>query len=241
MKKLLLILTFITIFKTATAQQKSNIIGVVKDSLSDAIIEFASITNISKKVTVMSNTKGYFDIDITKHNLLSIAAVGYNFDTIRITDGTLLLDTLVIFLHPLARRLADVIVISRSRFTQYQVDSMERRRGFFINRSDVKLPVASLANSGVGMGINLDHFYNREKRKRSALDLFYNIENQSYTNYRFTPGIISKYTNLNGEDLVNFMEQNRPTYSWLRNHTNEEDLLYYINDKLKFFNKKNKK
>ena len=97
MKKLLLILTFITIFKTATAQQKSSIIGVVKDSLSDAIIEFASITNISKKVPVMSNTKGYFDIDITKYNLLLIAAVGYNFDAIRITDEALQLDTLVIF------------------------------------------------------------------------------------------------------------------------------------------------
>ncbi|MBC7720634.1 MAG: hypothetical protein H7068_01345 [Pedobacter sp.] len=241
MKRLLLILTLLIILKTANAQQKGNIIGVVKDSVTNAIIEFAGITNINKKATVMSNTKGYFKIDIAKNNLLSIAAVAYNFDTIRITDEALQLDTLVVFLHPLAKRLADVIVTSRSRFTQYQVDSIERRRDFFVNRSDVKLPVVSLANSGVGMGINLDHFYNREKRKRSALDLFYDIENQSYTNYRFTPDIINKYTNLEGENLVNFMQQNRPAYSWLRGHPNEEDLLYYINDKLKSYNKKNKK
>ncbi len=241
MKKLLSILTLLIIFQITNAQQKSNIIGVVKDSVSNAIVEFAGITNITKKATVMSNTKGYFKIDIGKNNLLSIAAVGYNFDTIRITDEALQLDTLVVFLHPLAKRLADVVVTSRSRFTQYQVDSMERRKDFFVNRSDVKLPVVSLANSGVGMGINLDHFYNREKRKRSALDLFYDIENQSYTNYRFTPEIINKYTNLEGEILVDFMQQNRPSYSWLRSHPNEEDLLYYINDKLKLYNKKNKK
>jgi hypothetical protein len=238
MKKIVILLLFLAFSTITKAQQKSNIFGIIKDNVTNAIIEFAGITNINKKATVISNTKGVFKIEISKNNLLTIAAVGYNFDTTRITDDLLVLDTIVIFLHSLSKRLADVTVTAKTKFSQYQLDSIERRKDFFINKSDVKLPVVSLANSGVGMGINLDHFYGREKRKRSALDLFYDMENESYTNYRFTPAIINKYTNLNGESLVDFMQQNRPSYTWLRSHTSEEDLLYYINDKLKTLNKK---
>ncbi len=241
MKKILLLLVIICIGFVSNAQQKNTIVGIIKDSVTNTIIEFASISNINKKVTIMSNTKGFFKIDISKNNLLSIAAVGYNFDTLRMTDETINIDTITVFLHPLSKRLQDVTVSSKTRFSQYQLDSIERRKDFFVNRSDVKLPVISLANSGIGMGINLDHFYNREKRKRSALDLFNDMENEAYTNYRFTPAIINKYTNLEGEKLVDFMQQGRPNYTWLRSHTNEEDLLYYINDKLKSFNNKNKK
>ncbi len=241
MKKSLLILLFITTIITTNAQLKKNIVGVVKDSVTNTIIEFASISNINKKNTIVSNTAGVFKIDIVLNNLLSVAAVGYNFDTIRVTEALLQADTLVVLLHPLANKLADVTVFTTTKFNQYQLDSIERRRDFFINRSDVKIPVVSLANSGIGMGINLDHFYNREKRKRSAIDLFNNMEDESYTNYRFTPMLVNKYTQLQGEALVTFMQQYRPSYIWLRYHTTEEDMLYYINDKLKSYNKKNKK
>jgi hypothetical protein len=241
MKKSLYTLLFICAAFGAKAQQKNTIIGVIKDSVTNTIIEFASISNITKKNTIVSNTKGIFKIDIALNHLLSVAAVGYNFDTIRVSEKILQTDTLFVLLHPLSKRLADVTVTTTTKYSQYQLDSIERRRDFFINRSDVKIPVVSLANSGVGLGINLDHFYNREKRKRSALDLFYDIENESYTNYRFTPALVNKYTQLEGEKLVEFMQKYRPSYTWLRNHTTEEDILYYINDKLKSYNKKQKK
>lgn len=163
------------------------------------------------------------------------------FDTIRVTEELLKLDTLYIVMHPLSKRLADVTVTTTTKFNQYQRDSIERRKDFFSNKSDVKIPVASLANSGIGLGINLDHFYNREKRKRSAIDLFNNMENESYTNYRFTPILVNKYTQLEGEKLVEFMQKYRPSYPWLRNHTTEEDMLYYINEKLKSYNKNQNK
>jgi len=241
MKKSLYTTLFILSTLSTKAQQKTAIVGIVKDSTTSTIIEFASISNINKKNTIVSNTKGIFKINIALNNLLSVAAVGYNFDTIRITEALLKSDTLYILMHPLSKRLADVTVTTTTKYNQYQLDSIERRRDFFINRSDVKIPVVSLANSGVGMAINLDHFYNRERRKRSALDLFNDMENESYTNYRFTPAIINKYTQLEGEKLVAFMQQYRPSYAWLRSHTSEEDVLYYINDKLKSYNKKLKK
>ncbi len=238
MKKRLYTLFFICAAFSVKAQQKNTIIGVVKDSVTNTIIEFASISNINKKNTIVSNTKGVFKIDIALNHLLSIVAVGYNFDTMRVTETLLQSDTLFVLLQPLSKRLADITVTSTTRFSQYQLDSIERRKEFFINKSDVKIPVVSSANSGIGIGINLDHFYKREKRKRSALDLFYDIENESYANYRFTPALVNKYTQLEGEKLVEFMQKYRPSYTWLRNHTTEEDILYYINEKLPNYNKK---
>jgi hypothetical protein len=240
MKKRLYTLFFICAAFSVKAQQKNTIIGVVKDSVTNTIIEFASISNINKKNTIVSNTKGVFKIDIALNHLLSVAAIGYNFDTIRVTEKLLQTDTLYVLLQPLSKRLADITVTSTTRFSQYQLDSIERRKEFFINKSDVKIPVVSSANSGIGIGINIDHFYKKEKRKRSALDLFYDIENESYTNYRFTPALVNKYTQLEGEKLVEFMQKYRPSYTWLRNHTTEEDILYYINEKLPSFNKKQK-
>jgi hypothetical protein len=241
MKKSLATLLFFCAAFSVKAQQKNILVGVIKDSVTNTIIEFASISNINKKNTVVSNTKGIFKINIALNHLLSIAAVGYNFDTIRVTEELLKLDTLYIVMHPLSKRLADVTVTTTTKFNQYQRDSIERRKDFFSNKSDVKIPVASLANSGIGLGINLDHFYNREKRKRSAIDLFNNMENESYTNYRFTPILVNKYTQLEGEKLVEFMQKYRPSYPWLRNHTTEEDMLYYINEKLKSYNKNQNK
>lgn len=241
MKRCFYLFVLICTITTIKAQQKNTLIGIVKDSTTSTIIEFASISNINLKNTIVSNTKGIFKIDIALNHLLSVAAVGYNFDTIRVTEELLKNDTLYILMHPLSKRLADVTVTSTTRYNQYQLDSIERRRDFFINRSDVKIPVVSLANSGVGLGINLDHFYNREKRKRSALDLFNDMENESYTNYRFTPALVNKYTQLEGEKLVEFIQKYRPSYALLRSHTTEEDLLYYINDKLKNYNKKQRK
>ncbi|MDI9364073.1 MAG: hypothetical protein QM541_03910 [Flavobacterium sp.] len=241
MKKSLYSLLFICAAITSKAQQKTTIVGIVKDSTTSTIIEFASISNINKKNTIVSNTKGIFKIDIALNHLLSVAAVGYNFDTIRVTEELLKNDTLHVLMHPLSKRLADVTVTSTTKYNQYQLDSIERRRFFFINRSDVKIPVVSLANSGVGLGINIDHFYNREKRKRSALALFNDIENESYTNYRFTPALVNKYTQFEGEKLVDFIQKYRPSYAWLRSHNTEEDVLYYINDKLRTYNKKQRK
>ncbi|WP_439516359.1 hypothetical protein [Sediminibacterium sp.] len=39
------------------------------------------------------------------------------------------------------------------------------------------------------------------------------------------------------EKLRLFMQQHRPSYDWLRKHTSEEDIRYYINEQLKIFSK----
>jgi hypothetical protein len=40
---------------------------------------------------------------------------------------------------------------------------------------------------------------------------------------------------LKGDDLRAFLTRYTPSYEWLRAHTSNDEILFYINDKLKLF------
>lgn len=237
MKILFCAVSFLTAF--ASYSQNNLIIkGTVKDSITHQPVSFASVTNMNSHQTVLSDKNGHFKISVSINHLLSVASVGYNFDTLLMNEKNTQTDTFRIFLSPLTRSLADVTVYGKIKFSAYQLDSIKRRKDFFETMSDHTLPVFSNANSGAGVGLNLDHFYNREKRKRKVISLFDLMEQEQYINYRFTPQLIAKYTSLPNDSLEIFMQQYRPTYNWLRKHVEEDDMIYYINDKLKLFFKR---
>ncbi|MBS1626774.1 MAG: carboxypeptidase-like regulatory domain-containing protein [Bacteroidetes bacterium] len=228
------LLTFIILALSSNAQI---INGIIKDSITNEKIAFAFITNVSTNKTTLSNKAGYFSLTAKPADIISIAAVGYAFDTIHITTEIANEKEFVCILNPLSHTLPSIIVKS-NMYSTYQLDSMERRKAFFGTRSQHTQPVFSIANSGAGIGLNLDHFYKSDRDKRKAINLFNQIENEQYINYRFTPQLILKYTSLSTDSTLLFMQNNRPTYKWLRKHTTEEDMVYYINDKLKLFLKK---
>lgn len=217
------------------AQQKNKLIGVIKDSVTKQPLPYSTIINLYTNKTNVADKRGLFSIAIKENQLISFASIGYNFDTVRITEKKIAQDTLFVFLSPLTHRLLDVTVFASKKYNAYQLDSLERRRDFFQLMSEHTQPVFSSANQGPGIGLNLDHFYNREKRKRNAIGMFDQIEDEQYINYRFNPEEVGKYASLNADSLLLFMQQNRPSYAWLRKHTSEEDLIYYINDRLKVF------
>ena len=219
------------------ATKAQNIHAVIKDSVTQQPVLFAGITNISSGKTVMSNKTGSFSIAAKANDIISIAAVGYSFDTIHIVAEMLAGKEINFSIHPLSHQLPDVLVNTKG-YSLYQFDSLERRKDFFGTMNQHTQPVASLANSGAGLGINLDHFYKADRDKRNRLNMFTAMEKEQYINYRFTPALVSKYTNFSTDSTLQFMQQYRPDYSWLRTHTAEEDLLYHINDKLKLFLKK---
>ena len=191
---------------TASAQKKGLNIGIIKDSVTQEIITFTSITNLNNSKTVISNKAGLFYLNVDENSLLSFAAV---------------------------------TVYSNKKYNAYQMDSIQRRTEFFTGKSDYAIPTFSNGNSGTGIGLNLDHFYNREKRKKKVITLFEQMEQEQYINYRYTPQFVNEFTQLTDDALSEFMQQSRPSYSWLRKHTEKEDLIYYINDQLKLFDKKN--
>ncbi len=217
--------------------QKKQVWGYLRDSVTHEPIVLASVTNINTKQTVMTGSTGLFTIDLSEKQVISFAAVGYHFDTIHYTGSYLLNDTLLLKLSPLVRNLGNVTVTS-SGLSRYQLDSMERRKDFLQGTVSYTIPTIAESNSGAGIALNLDRFSRHEKNKRKALAFFDSNEKEAYIDYRFPASLVTKYSGLKNEQLQQFMQQSRPTAEWLRAHRTEEDMEYYINDKLKLYFKR---
>lgn len=221
----------------AQAQKKNERWGYLRDSITREPIVLASITNLNTQTTVMTSASGRFKIDLQENHVLSFAAVGYYFDTIHYNKQFLLQDTLSLFLSPLAHSLGNVTVTAKG-LSRYQLDSIERRKEFLQDIVDYTIPTVSKANSGAGIALNLDRFSRHEKNKRKAFAFFESNEKEAYINYRFPAAVVTQYSGLKDAELQQFMQQYRPSSVWLRRNRSEEDIKYYINEKLKLFFKR---
>lgn len=230
-----LLLVFCSLF--AQAQKKNERWGYLRDSVTKEPIVLASVTNLNTQKTVMTSARGRFKIELKENQVLSFAAVGYYFDTIHYENTYLTQDTLELELSPLTHSLANVTVTARG-MSRYQLDSMERRKEFLQDIVNYTIPTVSQANSGAGIALNLDHFSKHEKTKRKAFSFFESNEKEAYINYRFPASLVTKFSGLKDEALQQFMQQYRPSAEWLRKNKTEEDIKYYINDKLKAFFKR---
>ncbi|WP_153796515.1 carboxypeptidase-like regulatory domain-containing protein [Foetidibacter luteolus] len=225
------------IISLVSLAQRTNVQGVLKDSASFNPISFANITNITTGKTVITNPQGLFSIEVKEYDILSFSYVGYHFDTIHYTGEYLTRQPLVLTLSPLVNTL-DAVTVTTKGYSRYQIDSIERRKEFLAAVGSNKMPAVSGANSGAGIGLNLDRFKKKEKNKRQAFIFFDENEQEQYINYRFSNTIVNRYTGLQGDSLQLFMQNYRPDFTWLRQNTTEEDVKYYINDRLKSFFKR---
>ncbi len=217
--------------------QKKTVWGYLRDSATHEPIVLASVTNINTKQTVMTGSTGLFTIELTEKQVLSFTSIGYHFDTIHYSGQYVSDDTLQLKLSPLVYSLGNVTVTARG-LSRYQLDSMERRKDFLQGTVSYTIPTVAEANSGAGIALNLDRFSRHERNKRKALAFFDSNEKEAYIDYRFPAALVTKYSGLKNEKLQQFMQQYRPTAEWLRTHRTEEDIEYYINDKLKLYFKR---
>jgi hypothetical protein len=237
MLRINLLLSIFVLGITANAQQNNILKRCIKDSITVEPISYGSITNLSSHKTSLSHKNGCFEIEVQVNNIIAISAIGYYIDTIRVTASMLQTNAGIWFIKPLGKNLPEVFISTKTNLTKYQRDSAERRKEFLKDLGNKPLPTFSPSNSGAGIGFNLDHFYGKEKRKRNAVRVFDELENEEFINYHFNAQTVSKYAALEPDDMLAFLKKYRPTFKWLRNHNTEEDLLYYINEKLKYFKK----
>lgn len=215
--------------------QKKLIHGFVADSSTQLPVYNAAVSNEITKKTASTNEKGFFTITVSVGDLLFISAANYHFDTLKCLPP--LRDTVFIFLNKLPNVLKTVTVTTKG-YTKYQQDSLKRRETFYKDLG-LKRTSVSTANDGAGLGINLDYFSKAQRDKRRAEKLFKAHEKDAYINYRFSIDTVALYTGLKNESLQNFMNLYTPSYDWLRAHTADEDVFFYINEKLKlYFNRK---
>lgn len=222
------------------AGQKIFLKGVVQDSIQQEGIRSASIRNVFSGQTVVSRADGRFLIAVQKGNVIAVGASGYFSDTLTITDSIITSGFIVVELHLLPATLPGATVTAG--LNAYQIDSIFRRKAFLSKVGEARITTISRTNElGFGVGINIDRFSKREKNKRAARSLFDITEEEAYINFRWNEALLKRYTQLSGDTLFEFMQLYRPNYDWLRKHTDEEDLVYYINASLKSLHKQKEK
>jgi hypothetical protein len=212
--------------------QTVHLLGKIINKATSQAISGATVRNVNSATTRLSKPDGSFVATASGGQVFAFSANGFYTDTLTITDSVLRLSGLKIALRTLPTTLADVTV--SARLNPYQRDSVARRNEFLALVGKSTIPTVSRANDlGFGVGINLDRLGKTERHKRKARSLFDVLEEDAYVNYRWNETLVNKYTSLAGEPLYAFMQGNQPGYAWLRKHLAEEDLLYYINDRLK--------
>jgi len=206
--------------------------GRVRDSLTHFPVAKATVINSSMNTRVETDLNGLFKIKLAPNDVLYVVADSYHYDTVRYS--ILYGDTLNIYLSFSGDILPTVTV--GSRYNKYQLDSMERRSTFEEMRGHTLNTISSDRTSGFGLIINLDRFTKKKyKNKKKEEKLFQQTEQTAYVNYRFSPQLVSFYSGLKSDKLRIFMYRYTPDYAWLRQHPSNEQIVYYISDKLKAF------
>jgi hypothetical protein len=216
----------------ATGVQAQWLQGYIKDSVTHFAVSGATITNTARNERATSDENGFFRIATLPSDLLYIFAPSYKADTLRYS--TLFADTVDFFLSPTGDLLPNVTV--QSKYNRYQLDSIDRKIEFE-EAIGTRVPVVSAPQSGAfGVGINLDRVFKKKDRdKKEHEKAFTAYEKEAYVSYRFSPHLVAMYTRLKGDDLRTFLARYTPTYEWLRAHTSNDEIIFYINDKLKLF------
>ena len=66
------------------------------------------------------------------------------------------------------------------------------------------------------------------------------MEQEAFISSRFSPEKVATITGLKDEKLILFLNSYRPSYEWARKHLTDDDMLDYINSKMKDYRKRGK-
>lgn len=227
----LLYLLFIFISFNVNAQS-AIINGYLLDSITHFPVVNGTITNTASKKNVHSDDKGFFRLEAAPNDFIYASAKSYHFDTL--VYAFIFTDTITIYLAPAGNILQNVTVTTK--YSKYQLDSIERRTSFM---QDMGKPVKTLSSdhpSGFGLTFNLDKIFEKKNRYRKRDERMFNErEKMAYVDYRFSPQVVAYYTSIKGDALKDFLKRYTPDYNWLRHHLSNEDIIYYINDKVKAY------
>ncbi len=204
--------------------------GYLLDSITHFSIANGTVTNATSKKSVHSNEKGFFRLEAAPNDFIYAFAKSYRYDTL--VYSLIFNDTITLYLPPLGNILPNVTVTAK--YNKYQIDSIERRTAFEQLRGTRMKTFSTSHPSGFGLTFNLDKIFQKKyKNQKRQEHLFGVTEQMAYTDYRFSPHIVAYYTGLKGDELKNFLHRYTPSYTWLRQHPSNEDVMYYLNEKLK--------
>ena len=229
MQKICCLIVFVFLLSKADAQQL--ISGYIKDSLTHFPVSNVTVLNESSRKKIQSDSKGFFYLYAQPGDLLQFKGKNYHIDTLRFFS--VFTDTIQVFLTPRGEMM-DMVTVA-SRYSKYQLDSIKRKADFDEMRGTV-LNTVSRPSSGFGLSLNLDRIFKRKySNRKKEEELFKKTEIIAYIQYRFSSYLVAQYTGLKGDVLRDFIYRYTPSYHWLRQHTSNEEVVFYISEKLKLY------
>jgi hypothetical protein len=221
----LMVLAIITGSYVAYGQSTYGIVTSNNKPLSAAIV-----SNLASGKFVTSKMDGSFVLTVKKDDTLLTSYPGLKTDTLIFNNQS----PLFITLKPLLHTLKDV-VIKDTRNTP--LENLKK------NQSDYK-QIYRIGDDkgwlmlGFGFAINVDKLYSLlSKQGKNARRLQKTIVRDYYDDIidtHFTKSLVTKYTGYEGQQLDNFMIDNRPTYDFIKHASNYDVIEYILKAKKKY-------
>jgi hypothetical protein len=184
----------------------------------------------------ISDMGGNYKIAARPGDTIIFSSAGYQPDTL-VVRSYMLAESWMVDLTPKIVALPSVSVEEASN---YQSDSLKRRdeyRWLLDKKHPVKLMNEKRPGDAPGFSFSpLGYYSKTEKDKRRLKRRLRQQEEDYYIDYKFPPVRVAQLTRLKGDSLQLFLRLYRPSYAFCRK-ANNEDILLYINDKLKLFMK----
>jgi len=187
----------------------------------------AFIFNSSTKMSAYTDITGEFRINAKKGDTLTVSSLNYIPDTILIDKPVLMINlkTTGIILNNVFVRSTRLSPLERYRRNQEDYKQIYR----IGNMSNI---ISLNGNSNhAGIGLNIDALYsalsvqgrNARKLQRTLTSDYYD----SVVDSRFTTSLVSQVTGYQGEQLDDFIVNNRPSYEFI-NNASDYDIIQYI-------------
>lgn len=215
MKFFIAIIVFLGSTSMLFAQTKS-VQGIVIDKETKQRLAKVYIYNLRTRDGLYNNTKGEFSTVAVPGDTLVAALTGYGVDTIVFKGQS----AAYFQLKSLGIRLRDVVIQQKRLSPQQQYEKNVKEFRYQTQKGSSK-DLLSLGNGGVGLGI--DAIYNLLSRQgRNARHLQKILEKdyrEDLIDYRFNANLVRQILGIKDDELVDFMQQYRPTYQFVLDAT----------------------
>jgi hypothetical protein len=227
---------FILVLLSTQAVSQQVLTGKVRQKTTDAILASVTVVNHTQRKYNVSDAGGNYRIVASPGDTLTFSSAGYHADTTVVAAELQDKDGYIVYLEPNMVELPSVLI---GQLSNYQLDSMQRKEDYaWVDQAHkVRLAGDQTPTDGVGIGISpVSYFSREEKNRRQLRQKVKSEEKDFYIDSRFPPSYVSMVTGLKGDSLQIFLSTYRPGYKFARNASNE-DILLYINEKLKVFHR----
>jgi hypothetical protein len=239
MRKLLLLLIALTTFLTLKAQDDDydvdpmlvELKAVILSAADSSAIPYANIINNRTHSGTITNTDGYFSLELLNIDTLVVTSVGYEKTVLRIPPDYYGYDQIVFFMKPILYNVGEVTVQGEAKKLEYfehgkPSDIAPELRGDAYNEKPSVLAAVVSPASYLQY-----HFSKREKRKRAVREEMALTKNWEMHSKNYNKDMVMKLTGLNQAYADTFMvwfnEQNVLPYTASEYEVRESIIKYF--------------